>query len=577
MTMFLAPYTAIADIDGSPLDAGFLYLGEYGKDPELFPIEVFWDADFTVPAAQPIRTRNGYPMRNGSPAKVYLQTAQHSIAIKNSKGAFILVDFFNKGWDASFVVDASGKTQQEINDVVISQTLTTEQFKIQIPETDDTGRLQRAFDVSYDRQQTLYLVGDFECSNTIYARHSFDGSSSTITYPTDYAKEMLVFAAEKSLTTTVRNSNKKVSFPSILTTKTSGTNVWDSNVGSCAIKIINAQECMFNFSETRLSEYGVYLLAYNTDANYNTYNFGRHVYHKRPLTIHINGETFVASMNQNTFNGGRFAVNTGAARITGIYLVHALITGTTPSSCNNNVFNNPSVEGYVDECAMRFENLSTGTAQMSYNTIISPRLESGSVAGKKILFTGLRVRWNQVLYGYGVDYTTVLSENSATSNNISSAVGGTVLGGSSGTTSSLSLQNTSSVDNPVFAVFSPSLSYSSFADAATNASMYMNTNQMVTRSGGTADRFKLTFASGKMEWGSSAIDTNLYRSAPSKLKTDGAMEFGAGIGLFGTTSPTAKRSITGLNVPTNITEQNTVINSIVAALVAFGLVTNDRT
>ena len=114
MTMFLAPYTAIADIDGSPLDAGFLFFGEYGKDPELFPVEVFWDADFTVPATQPIRTRNGYPVRNGSPTKVYLKTAQHSIVIKNRNSAFILVDFKNKGWDASFVVDGD-KSQHEIN------------------------------------------------------------------------------------------------------------------------------------------------------------------------------------------------------------------------------------------------------------------------------------------------------------------------------------------------------------------------------------------------------------------------------------------------------------------------------
>lgn len=115
MTMFLAPYTAIADIDGSPLDAGFLFFGEYGKDPELFPVEVFWDADFTVPAAQPIRTRNGYPVRNGSPTKVYLKTAQHSIVIKNRNSAFILVDFKNKGWDASFVV-YHGISQKKIND-----------------------------------------------------------------------------------------------------------------------------------------------------------------------------------------------------------------------------------------------------------------------------------------------------------------------------------------------------------------------------------------------------------------------------------------------------------------------------
>lgn len=119
MTMFLAPYTAIADIDGSPLDAGFLFFGEYGKDPELFPVEAFWDADFTVPAAQPIRTRNGYPVRNGSPAKVYLKTAQHSIVIKNRNSAFILVDFKNKGWSADFVVDSSGKNQQQINNEIV--------------------------------------------------------------------------------------------------------------------------------------------------------------------------------------------------------------------------------------------------------------------------------------------------------------------------------------------------------------------------------------------------------------------------------------------------------------------------
>ncbi|MFN6971676.1 MAG: hypothetical protein ACK4NN_12475 [Rheinheimera sp.] len=112
MTMFLAPYTAIADLDGSPLDAGFLFFGEYGKDPESFPIETFWDAEFTIPTAQPIRTRNGYPVRNGSPAKVHLKQPNHSIAIKNRNGAFILVDFTNKGWDITFT-----EQQKQINDL----------------------------------------------------------------------------------------------------------------------------------------------------------------------------------------------------------------------------------------------------------------------------------------------------------------------------------------------------------------------------------------------------------------------------------------------------------------------------
>lgn len=110
MTMFLAPYTAIADIDGSPLDAGFLFFGEYGKDPELFPVEVFWDADFTVPAAQPIRTRNGYPIRNGSPCKIYLKQAEHSLVVKNKNLSAILVEMNNKGISSSMLVRPNGQS-----------------------------------------------------------------------------------------------------------------------------------------------------------------------------------------------------------------------------------------------------------------------------------------------------------------------------------------------------------------------------------------------------------------------------------------------------------------------------------
>ncbi|WP_168383467.1 GDSL-type esterase/lipase family protein [Acinetobacter indicus] len=110
MTMFLAPYTAIADIDGSPLDAGFLFFGEFGKNPETHPIPVYWDADFAVPAAQPIRTRNGYPIRNGSPCKIYLKQAEHSLVVKNKNLSAILVEMNNKGISSSLLVRPDGNT-----------------------------------------------------------------------------------------------------------------------------------------------------------------------------------------------------------------------------------------------------------------------------------------------------------------------------------------------------------------------------------------------------------------------------------------------------------------------------------
>ncbi|MDM1279027.1 DUF2817 domain-containing protein [Acinetobacter indicus] len=124
MTMFLAPYTAIADIDGSPLDAGFLYFGEFGKNPETHPIPVYWDADFAVPAAQPIRTRNGYPIRNGSPCKIYLKQAEHSLVIKNKNLSAILVEMNNKGISSSMLVRPNGQSV-ETDLVAIDAALST--------------------------------------------------------------------------------------------------------------------------------------------------------------------------------------------------------------------------------------------------------------------------------------------------------------------------------------------------------------------------------------------------------------------------------------------------------------------
>ncbi|MDV7421651.1 hypothetical protein R4464_04565 [Acinetobacter baumannii] len=77
------PYPLFSDIDGSPLNAGFLFLGESGKDPELFPIQVYWDKEKTDPAEQPIRTKNGYPSKNGIPSNFYVEDSSFSVTLKN--------------------------------------------------------------------------------------------------------------------------------------------------------------------------------------------------------------------------------------------------------------------------------------------------------------------------------------------------------------------------------------------------------------------------------------------------------------------------------------------------------------
>lgn len=84
-----SPFPFFTDLQGSPLQAGYLYFGVAGMNPETNPINVSWDSAGTQPAAQPIRTLNGLPVRNGTPAVVYVD-GDHSMTILDSAGRLVL-------------------------------------------------------------------------------------------------------------------------------------------------------------------------------------------------------------------------------------------------------------------------------------------------------------------------------------------------------------------------------------------------------------------------------------------------------------------------------------------------------
>lgn len=77
------PFPVYTDTSGDPVDAGYLYLGVAGVNPEVNPIQAYWDTDLTIPAAQPIRTSGGYPMRGGSPGRLFVAVANYSITLKD--------------------------------------------------------------------------------------------------------------------------------------------------------------------------------------------------------------------------------------------------------------------------------------------------------------------------------------------------------------------------------------------------------------------------------------------------------------------------------------------------------------
>lgn len=85
----LNPVPQYFDLDGSPLDNGNLFFGVANMNPETSPIQVYWDAAATQPAAQPITTRNGFAARSGTPAIVYV-ASDYSLTVRDKRGRQVL-------------------------------------------------------------------------------------------------------------------------------------------------------------------------------------------------------------------------------------------------------------------------------------------------------------------------------------------------------------------------------------------------------------------------------------------------------------------------------------------------------
>lgn len=80
------PFPVFPDLDGQPLEDGYIWIGVAGLNPITNPIVVYWDAALTIPAPQPVRTIGGFPARAGSPARLYANS-DYSIQVQNKNGS----------------------------------------------------------------------------------------------------------------------------------------------------------------------------------------------------------------------------------------------------------------------------------------------------------------------------------------------------------------------------------------------------------------------------------------------------------------------------------------------------------
>lgn len=107
----LNPIGLYVGLDGLPLDGGYIYIGEAGRDAEAYTETVYWDNDLTVAADQPLRSIAGMVDRSGAPATFY-KMGDYSIKVKDAGGVQVfsvlnardvsVITF--AGWD---VIDAA--------------------------------------------------------------------------------------------------------------------------------------------------------------------------------------------------------------------------------------------------------------------------------------------------------------------------------------------------------------------------------------------------------------------------------------------------------------------------------------
>ena len=83
------PFPVFQDRDGQPLENGYVWLGVPNLNPQVNPVIAYFDKALTIPAAQPLRTINGYISNAGTPAQVYIDGLSFSILVQDSKGSMV--------------------------------------------------------------------------------------------------------------------------------------------------------------------------------------------------------------------------------------------------------------------------------------------------------------------------------------------------------------------------------------------------------------------------------------------------------------------------------------------------------
>lgn len=164
------PFPVFNDRDGQPLDNGYVWIGVANLPPQTNPVNVYFDSGLTISAPQPLRTINGYISNAGTPAQVYVDGADFSILVQDSKGTMV----YNYPSGTGIGANACGLTYDPPFDNAVSypvceklaQTVSVKDFgAVGDGITNDYVAIQAAIDALVDggtlnfENGATYLIG----------------------------------------------------------------------------------------------------------------------------------------------------------------------------------------------------------------------------------------------------------------------------------------------------------------------------------------------------------------------------------------------------------------------------------